>query len=471
MQLRKEQGATVPEAGAGCEAKNDSLRSPFLSACRYDKVSRVKRKSGPTETWKVTALGGQGHLVTESPDAKTVHLSNPSVVVLKSGRIIVSVDQAGPGIKGLRGAKDRNPVTGRYTQGIALTSNDKGESWQERERFPFGHARVFRDGSRIYILGHKGSIQVMKSPNGGETWERPASLTRNDDVDVTLGPANVLSAGGHIYTVFMTNTDTSYRGEPASVLAPVVLRAAAESSLTQARSWTRSDGMNSFGALVPHDELKHFGVPFYHVSNPRHGEDLGKGRWVNRVGWQDSHLLHITDPRHAWHDASGKTLHIVARAHTHRGNYAAVARVTVEEDGRMSLAAQQTPAGTAWTFIPLPGGSRHFSLLYDPPSERFWLLSNDIRDSMTDPLSGGSGVPCDRRGPLILSFSKNLVDWSFAGCIDSGGEGWGIAHRPHMETHGEQLVVVARAIRREGKGQRTDAIRCWTIPTFRELLY
>lgn len=431
----------------------------------------VLRRPGTSETWKVTPLGGPGHLVTASPDAKTVHLSNPSVVVLKSGRVIVSVDQAGPGIKGLRGAKDRNPVTGHYTQGIVLTSNDKGESWQERERFPFGHARLFRDGATIYTLGHKGSIQIMKSPNGGETWERPASLTRSGDSDVTLGPANVLCAGGHIYAAFMTNTDPSYRGDPASVLAPVMFRATADTGLTQARSWAHSEAMSPFSTLVPNDELMHFGIPFYNIPNARHGEDLGKGRWVNRVGWQDSHVVQITDPRHVWHDPSGRTLHLVARAHTHRGNYAVVACVTVDDDGRMSLAAQETPAGTPWTFLPLPGGSRHFALMYDAPSERFWLAGNEVRDSMSNPLSGGSGLPCDRRGPLTLSFSRNLVDWSFAGCIDAGGDGWGISHRPHMEAHGDQLVLVARAIRREGKGQRTDAIRCWTLPAFRELLY
>jgi hypothetical protein len=429
------------------------------------------RTGSPADTWKVGPLGGTGHTITVSPDPQAVHLSNPSVLILSSGRIIVSVDQAGPGLKGLHGAKGRHQATGRQVQGILLASSDRGESWEEKSRYPFTHARLFRDGPTIHVLGHKGNLQIMKSASGGERWDRPANLTGVNDADFTLGPANVLAARDHIYAACMTNTDTAYRGDPASVLAPIVLRAAAGAALTQAREWTRLQPPTAFRDFVPYDELRHFGTPFYDVPNPRHGENLGKGRWANRVGWQDSHLVQLTDPRHAWYDPTGRSFHLIARAHTHRGNYAVLARITEDEEGRMTLAPQTTPAGTPWTFLPLPGASRRFALVHDGPSERFWLLSNQVRDSLSDPAAGTSALPCDRRGPLQLSFSRNLVDWSFAGCIDAGGDGWGIAHDPHMQAQGDQLLVVARAVRRKEKGARTDAIRGWIIPAFRDLIY
>ena len=42
-----------------------------------------------------------------------------------------------------------NHATGRHTQGILLTSSDHGARWEEKERFPFGHARLFRDGHNL----------------------------------------------------------------------------------------------------------------------------------------------------------------------------------------------------------------------------------------------------------------------------------------------------------------------------------
>ena len=112
------------------------------------------RNGGSDNTWKVIPIGGEAHTVTASPDAQAVHLSNPSLMTLASGRIIVAVDQAGSGLKGLPGAKGRNQATGRHTQGILLTSSDHGANWEEKERFPFGHARLFRDGHNLYALGH-----------------------------------------------------------------------------------------------------------------------------------------------------------------------------------------------------------------------------------------------------------------------------------------------------------------------------
>ena len=54
-------------------------------------------------------------------------------------------------------------------------------------------------------------------------------------------------------------------------------------------------------------------------------------------------------------------------------------------------------------------------------------------------------IPCDERQRLQLSFSKNMVDWCFAGIVSIGNSEKQSRHYAGMSIDGEDLVIVSRS--------------------------
>jgi len=430
------------------------------------------RSGGSPQDWKVIPLDQQGVTVYASPDPATVHLGQPTLAVLPAGRIVAALDQYGPGVRNLPGAKGKIARLNRWVQGKILVSGDKGQTWSFRHDAPFCDPCLFRDGATLYLIGHADAIQIIKSSDGGETWSKPADLSAAADHYVQA-PANVLCANGAFYLVMLRLTDTRHRGDPASLLAPVVLKAPVGANLTAARNWTFSAAAKAFRELVPADALDYFGLPFFAVPDPLRGRDVGNKRWAHRIGWSDAHLLQLCDPNHYWHDPAGRTLHLLARAAAHRSNMAALAKVVEGADGELSVGLETTPAGTKAAFLPLPGGNLKFHALYDEPSRLYWLVGNQTTDSMTraEKLPATRyRLPCDECRRLQLHSSRNLVDWCFAGYITAGADAGDCRHSPGAAVRGNDLCVVACA----GEGRRrnphdADRITFHLIPDFREL--
>ncbi len=434
------------------------------------------RSGGSTDEWRVLPIAEEAAIVFESPDPEKVHLGLPAVVVMPNGRTIVAVDQLGAGVKKLPGKKGRDPHDNHWVQGKILTSSDHGQSWRGTTDFQFSRGRLFRDGGNVYLLGLRGSPHILKSADGGETWSKETALGPKEHGNrFLLEPANALFAGDHVYLVPMVTTDPDYRGDPGSVLAPVIMKARRGANLSSAKTWKWSQPAQPFRDMVDVDKLDHFGLPFFDVPAAGCGRDVGKGRWAYRPGWYLAHVLKIEDPAHEWFDPSGKTFHLVFAADTHRSGIAAVARATETADGSIEIGAQTTPSGRKLFFVPLPGGHMRFSLAYDSETRLYWLLGNQATDSMRRvsklPKDRG-GLPCESRRRLQLHFSHNLVDWCFAGLVACGETERDTYSDPDMSIHGNELAIVCR---RGDDSTRTpyetNRIALLTVKGFRELAY
>jgi hypothetical protein len=426
------------------------------------------------DNWKVVPLAPEGTPVFVSPDPEAVHLGQPSLEALPSGRLVAAFDQYGPGVRALPGAKGKLARLNRWLQGRIYISNDKGQTWTFRHDFPFSDARLFRDGSFLYAIGHADTVQIIRSSDGGETWSKPADLSAPEE-HYTQAPGNVLTANGCLYVPLMKVTDPAARGESGSTLAPVLMRAAAGANLTARKSWAFSQAAPLLRELAPDGSLDHFGVPFFAVPNPERGAEVARRRWANPIGWGDPHVLQIRDRNHYWQDASGRVLHIVARAATHRANFAALLRVTEDEAGGIAAGLQTTPAGNKLTFLPMPGGHLKFSVAYDDASRLFWLVSHQATDSMTRAErlpEERYRLPCDECHRLQLHYSRNLVDWCFAGYLTGSARAGECRHSPCLTFRGNDMGVVLCV--GDGKGRNPhDASRITyhAIPNFRELVY
>ncbi len=402
-------------------------------------------------------------------------MANPSLAAMPSGRILLAVDQYGPGVKHLTGTKGRHERQNHWLQGRVAVSSDKGQTWNLRSDFPFCQPLLFRDGQSLYILGNRGPAQIMKSADGGETWSGPSELTDSSaGGDRFFQPsANIIAANGQLTAILPILADPMHRGSPASVLIPVIFRARQGSDLSSRRSWTVTPVNKRYRDLFPPEAGEHLGIPFHPLPASGRGQDLGKGRWADPPGWDCLHLIHIPKADHCWHDPSGRTLLLVGRAETHQSHFAVILKALDDGAGSLSFEPVLAPSGRRWSFLHIPGGHLPFRLLYDEVSGLFWLLSHRTSGSMTRVEclpTDHRDLPGMERHALHLSCSNNLVDWSFAGLVTAGANPVDMRYEATMAIRGADLGVAwsdGAGFGRPARG--ANRVRFGLIPNFRDL--
>jgi hypothetical protein len=410
-------------------------------------------------------------VVCESPDPERIACYSPGLARSPTGRLVATTDWGTnePGL--LTGPVHPSRRRGRTWQGKVYVSDDRGRTWQHRLDFPFLHARPFAAGGRLYVLGHAGDLTVVASDDDGETWSEPARLTQGQDWH--QAPCNVHSARGCVYLVMERRVSQRVKGWNISENAPVLMRANVGDDLTRRESWTFASEFD-FCENVPDRELDWFGVPFYPAEYPEPFE-AAPGRSCAPVGWLETNVVQFTDPDQIWCDPSGRTFHLWMRAHTGTTNLAAIAKVVEDEKGRMTTRLETAPSGRKMVFVPCPGGHMKFHILYDEPTRLFWLLSTQSTDSMTRPERLDAeryNLPNNERHRLQLHFSRNCVDWCFAGLVAAGASPKQSRHYASMVIDGDDLHVLSRSgDHRAASAHDVNRITFHTVRHFRWLVY
>ena len=409
--------------------------------------------------------------VYESPDPKTVYAYSPGLTRLSNGRLVATMDQGGPGVAALPGV--RKGGDGRVWRGRIFTSDDRGRTWVLRFDMPLMHARPFAAGKSLYVLGHDGDLGIVRSDDNGDTWREPAWLTEGEEWH--QAPCNVLYAHGRAYLVMEQVTDPSFPRWPVSVLAPVVMSASVDDDLSRRDSWTFSN------ALAYRDAVEQaggpprlIGSPFFPIGNQTPDSPVDR-RSMAPPGWLETNIVQFTDPDHVWYDPQGRTFHLWMRAHTGTTNLACIARAVEDEEGRITVSLEHAPSGEPMLYVPCPGGQMKFHILCDEATKLFWLLSSQATDSMTRPdrlPPDRYNLPNNERHRLVLHFSKNCIDWRFAGRVaDSGAYGQG-RHYASMAIDGDDLHVLSRSGDARAKNAHDgNLITFHTVRNFRELVY
>lgn len=405
-------------------------------------------------------LANDYETIYRAPDGKKVFPYTPGICVLESGRYVFTNDLGGAEAKTLPEMAQiiPNPHSGRAHIGQIYTSDDKGKSWQRRAVRNFTHARPFEAGGAVYVLGHAGDLVIYRSDDGGETWDAGHFFTKGEAWHQSA--CNVWKEDGYITLVMERRIynedeeDLLAAGYDWSVakLAPVVMRAKMTDDLTVKENWTFSNTVR-FSDMVKEEELDLFGIPFLHtnwISTKLIDRNDPTFR-THRLGWLEANIVRIKDPAHYWYDPSGKTMHIFMRGHTAGTGYCAMMKAVIkEENGKETITVlpETNPSGRKVIFLPMPGGQMRFHILWDEKTRLYWLLSTQAVDSMTrmELLSDERyNIPCDERQRLQLSFSKNMVDWCFAGMVAAGDSEKQSRHYAGMDIDGDDLVIVSRS--------------------------
>jgi hypothetical protein len=398
--------------------------------------------------------------VYESPDPQRLFAYSPGIARLDGGRLVATagarlvatIDIGGTGAAEPEGPLYRRGPHGQAWQGRVYTSDHGGKTWRERCRFPFMHARPFVAGDSVYVLGHAGDLTIIRSDDGGDTWSEPAKLT--DGQFWHQAPCNVHYANGCVYLVMERRVTFDIKGWYVGEIAPVLMRGHVGDDLTRRGNWTFASEL-SFRQVVENVEkdpdLDFFGVPFFKCPYPK-GSMTAPGRPMSPIGWLEANVVQISDPDHLWHDANGQTFHLFMRAHTGRTGYAALAKVVEQGEkpgtGAMKTMLQEAPSGKKMLFLPMPGGQLKFHVLCDAESKLYWLLSTQATDSMTRPdrlPADRYNLPSNERRRLQLHFSRNMVDWCFAGLVAAGPTEVASRHYASMAIDGDDLVILSRS--------------------------
>jgi len=423
------------------------------------------------EQFRVRPLANDFVRVYESPDPNNIYTYSPGIVVLPSGRLVATLDLSGPGIGNLPGPKQIIEHEQEWF-GKVFVSDDQGRTWTHKTDFPFMHARPFLAGQSLYVIGHCNYLCIMRSDDEGETWNKTAILTESETWH--QAPSNVHYANGNVYLV-MERITAAMNGWPCSVMAPVLMRGKVSDDLTLRENWTFASEL-VFRDEIHDDDLNYFGVPFFSaVRGEKVSLTANTTRWLHPIGWLETNVVQFTDKDHYFHDPAGRTFHLWARANTHGTGYAAIAKVVENDDGTMTTSLVNAPSGKTMTFVPCPGGQMKFHILFDEKQALFWLLSSQSTDSMTR----AECLPPDRynlpngeRHRLQLHFSKNCIDWCFAGIVSMTNSPKEARHYASMAIAGDDLVVLSRSgDERAANAHNGNFISFHRVRDFRGLVY
>lgn len=422
--------------------------------------------------FQVNPVANDYSTITKSNNPDSVYCYTPGITRLQDGRLVVTMEFGGPGVKSFKGDKLFLTHADAASQGHIFTSDDQGKTWQCRGTFPFGHARPFVAGNAVYILGRGYDLMIMRSDDRGNSWSEPDTLSRGENWHQSA--CNVLYARENIYLVMEKRLERGlYDTWQVCNIAPVLMRGKEKDDLTKPETWTFASEL-VFEDAVDYRKLNYFGVPFYKM-HPRTALYPAKNRGMAAIGWLEANVVQFTDPDHLWFDKNRNTFHLWMRAHTGGTNLAAICKVVENADGSMTTSLQTAPSGKKMVYVPCPGGQMRFHILRDDKSKLYWLLSSQSTDSMTRPqrLSKDRyNLPNNERHRLQLHFSKNCIDWCFAALVAVGDTPRQGRHYASMTIDGDDLHIVSRSGDEHAKDAHDgNMITFHTVKNFRKLIY
>ena len=286
-------------------------------------------------------------------------------------------------------------------------------------------------------------------------------------------PGSAVYANGRIYFVMERIMAPIEQGFPTHVFAPVVLSARTSDDLTKPGAWTFSNALSFKDVIERNGEPNLLGVPFY---SPGRYEHPTSHRGMAPIGWGETNLVRIMDPDNIWFDPNGHTFHLLSRAVTGCTNLACLAKAVESEDGsKITVGLQEAPSGKPMLYVPLPGGQVSFHIAYDERSRLFWMISSQATDSMKrvellEPKR--YSMPNQERHRLVLHFSRNCIDWCFAGVVAKVDDVGQSHHGGNMIIDGEDLHILMRTADANAKNaHNSNLITFHTVRHFRDLAY
>ncbi len=376
-------------------------------------------------------------VITTSPNPDSIYLYTPAIAEGFRGRFVVAVDYGGPGTYALDGPKSDFGDYKAGNQIRVLLSDDKGKTWRETPaRIPMMHEILFKAGGSLYMIGHSGRLLITRSDDNGETWSEPAVLCPEPRWHQSCTAVDVYD--GNVTLVYEKWVAEKHKWPG---VGPVLMQAREDADLTDPSNWKFSELYN------PDDDMeaaRPSGIPVNAPGAP---------------GMLETNVIRVHNPANPFYDATGKSVALLARASTGFPDIGVMLKGYEREDGSLAIGRFRKNEGEVY-FVHIPGGDLKFHILYDPESRLYWLLHSQIDGRM------------NYRRRLALSYSPDLLRWTFAGLVAVGPTDHSARHYATMIQDGDDLFIVSRSGDEKARTAHDGNIVTFhRIRDFRKLIY
>ena len=376
-------------------------------------------------------------VITTSPNPDSIYLYTPAIAEGFGGRFVVAVDYGGPGTYSLDGSKSDFGDYKAGNQIRVLLSDDKGRTWRETPaRIPMMHEILFKAGGSLYMIGHSGRLLITRSDDNGETWSEPAVLCPEPRWHQSCTAVDVYD--GKVTLVYEKWVAEKHKWPG---VGPVLMQAREDADLTDPSNWKFSELYN------PDDDMeaaRPSGIPVNAPGAP---------------GMLETNVIRVHNPANPFYDATGKSVALLARASTGFPDIGVMLKGYEREDGSLAIGRFRKNEGEVY-FVHIPGGDLKFHILYDPESRLYWLLHSQIDGRM------------NYRRRLALSYSPDLLRWTFAGLVAVGPTDHSARHYATMIQDGDDLFIVSRSgDERARTAHDGNIVTFHRIKDFRKLIY
>jgi hypothetical protein len=319
-----------------------------------------------------------GSVVAYSPASSGQYIGSPSIASLPNGNFVASHDFFGP-----KSTEHTSAVSRIYR------SADKGKTWKQISEIDGQFwSKLFVHQGTLFLFGtnrHHGHTIIRKSIDGGATWTNP-----------TDSQNGLLKAGEyHCAPVpFLEHDGRLWRAMEDAAGPPKV--------------WGKR--YSAFMMSIPLDADPLIASNWTSSTIMRYDSTYLNGHFG---GWLEGNA--VLGPE--------GTLWDVLRVDD---------RSTLEEKAafiRISPDGQTATFDRTADFRPFPGGSKKFTIRYDPKSKKYWTLSNYIPDDVKGANRGKN--PASLRNTLALFSSPDLKTWDFHKIL---------LEHPDVTKHGFQYV-------------------------------
>lgn len=376
-------------------------------------------------------------VITTSPNPDSIYLYTPAIAEGFGGRFVVAVDYGGPGTYSLDGPKSDFGDYKAGNQIRVLLSDDKGRTWRETPaHIPMMHEILFKAGGSLYMIGHSGRLLITRSDDNGETWSDPAVLCPEPRWHQSCTAVDVYD--GKVTLVYEKWVAEKHKWPG---VGPVLMQAREDADLTDPSNWKFSELYN------PDDDMeaaRPSGIPVNAPGAP---------------GMLETNVIRVHNPANPFYDATGKSVALLARASTGFPDIGVMLKGYEREDGSLAIGRFRKNEGEVY-FVHIPGGDLKFHILYDPESRLYWLLHSQIDGRM------------NYRRRLALSYSPDLLRWTFAGLVAVGPTDHSARHYATMIQDGDDLFIVSRSgDERARTAHDGNIVTFHRIKDFRKLIY